>query len=206
MQIVKDLIVRYPALAPCSDSVQETVSLLKGMYEAGGKLLLCGNGGSAADCEHIVGELMKGFVKPRPLSPAEKDALLKAGGSPHLADSLQQGLPAMSLCGHPALASAFINDVDASLLYAQQVWGLGKTGDILLGISTSGNAENVYNAAIAARAKGMRVIGLTGAAPSRLSAVCDCCIRVPASETYQVQEYHLPIYHAICLALEAAFY
>lgn len=203
---IEKLIQRYPALASCALEIERTVDMLAAAFRGGGKLLLCGNGGSASDCEHIVGELMKGFVQLRPLTAQDKEALAQAGGSELLCDALQQGLPAISLCGHPALSSAFINDVDAELLYAQQVWGLGRPGDVLMGISTSGNAKNVHHAAIAARAKRMNVIGLTGEAESKLSGASDCCIRVPARETYQIQEYHLPVYHAICLALEARFF
>jgi len=204
--ILNDLVKRYPELAACAAAIQKAADLLTAAYLQGGKILLCGNGGSAADCEHIAGELMKGFVLPRPLTKEQKEDILKAGGSNHMASALQGALPAISLCGHPSLATAFINDVDAALVFAQQVWGLGNKGDALIAISTSGNAENVLNAAIAARAKGLYVLGLTGESGGKLDALCDVCLKAPAAKTYEVQEYHLPVYHALCLILEQAFF
>ena len=170
--------------------------------------MIAGNGGSAADSEHIVGELMKGFVKRRPLSEELKQALEAADPirGKELAEKLQGALPAIALTNHAALSSAFANDVDGVLSYAQQVNGYGRAGDVFLGISTSGNAENVMYAAVTARAKGMRVIALTGKTGGNLGAFADISIIVPEQETYKIQELHLPIYHALCLMLEERFY
>lgn len=188
------------------NTLDEAVSLLVDCFAKGGKLLVCGNGGSAADAGHITGELMKGFRLMRPLSPAEKEKLAALPDGQFLADKLQGALPCISLAEHAALSTAFSNDVEPSLVFAQQVWGYGREGDTLLGISTSGNAKNVCNAVVAARARGMRVIGLTGRGGGRLGELCDTIIRVPADETYRVQEYHLPVYHALCAMLEEAFF
>ena len=170
--------------------------------------MIAGNGGRAADSDHIVGELMKGFVKRRPLSEELKQALAAADPirGKELAEKLQGALPAIALTNHAALSSAFANDVDGVLSYAQQVNGYGRAGDVFLGISTSGNAENVMYAAVTARAKGMRVIALTGKTGGKLGAFADISIIVPEQETYKIQELHLPIYHALCLMLEERFY
>ena len=162
-------------------------------YENGGKLLVAGNGGSAADAEHIVGELMKGFKMPRKPESA-------------FAEKLQGALPAIALDGHPALSTAYMNDCEPLLCFAQQVNGYGKTGDVFLGISTSGNSKNVLFAATTAHAKGLKVIGLTGAKDSKLKDMSDVCIKAPQTETYMIQELHLPIYHYLCLMLEDKFY
>ena len=171
-------------------------------------MLVCGNGGSAADSEHIVGELMKGFKKPRRVSQ-EMSAKLKEA-DPELgivlAEKLQGALPAIALDGHISLSTAYMNDCDPLLCFAQQVNGYGTSGDVFLGISTSGNSKNVLYAAAAARAKGMKVIGLTGAAESRLSGLADVCVQAPDTETYMIQELHLPIYHCWCLMLEDRFF
>ena len=170
--------------------------------------MVCGNGGSAADSEHIVGELMKGFLKKRQISEKEKDKLksLFPGEWDYLSKNLQGALPAISLVSHPALSSAFINDVAADMVFAQQVYGYAKAGDVLLGISTSGNAKNVANAVMVARAAGMKTIGLTGGKGGFLQSLCDVTIRVPADETFKIQEYHLPVYHALCAMLEEEFF
>ena len=183
-------------------------SVLEDCYSHGGKLLVCGNGGSAADSEHIVGELMKGFRLPRRIAPALAKALREAnptwGGE--LADKLQGALPAIALTGHSALSTAYLNDVDGLMCYAQQVVGYGDAGDVLLGISTSGDAKNVLYAVITARAKGLKVIGLTGRDGGCLGRMADACIRVCAVETYKAQELHLPVYHCLCLMLERHFF
>lgn len=205
--MVKELVERYPALSVCVGDIQAAIDSLISCYQQGHKLLLCGNGGSCADCLHIVGELMKGFLKKRPLSDSQKELLLSR--QPELAgylDKLQNALPAIALCEESALNTAFCNDVDPQLQFAQQVLGYGREGDILLAISTSGNAQNVALAARTAKALGLRVVGLTGAKGGTLSQIADICIRVPETETYRVQELHLPVYHAICAAVEAAFY
>jgi D-sedoheptulose 7-phosphate isomerase len=181
--------------------VEAAFVMLRDCYRAGGKLLLCGNGGSASDAEHWAGELLKGFARLRPLSGDER-----AGLPVEMASKLQGALPAIPLTGFPSLATAFGNDVDPSLTYAQLVWGLGKPGDVLVGISTSGNARNVCAAMEVARVRGLHSIGLTGAGGGRLALLADLCLRVPAVETYRVQEYHLPIYHCLCLMLEDEFF
>jgi len=202
------LVERYPALASCSESIMEMFELIVGCYEGGGTLLVCGNGGSAADAEHIVGELMKSFKNPRTISPEFKSALraVDEGLGCKLADNLQGALPAIALDGHPALSTAYMNDCEPLLCFAQQVNGYGRRGDVLLCISTSGNSENVLYAAVTAKAKGMAVVGLTGQKESRLSRLADACVRVPEVETYMVQELHLPVYHCLCLMLEDRFF
>ena len=202
------LLERYPILKPCEESIRESYRVLAGCYEKGGKLLIAGNGGSAADAEHMVGELMKGFEKPRKLGPEERNKLtgVDCELGAILAENLQGALPAIALDGHTALSTAYMNDCEPLLCFAQQVNGFGKAGDVLLGISTSGNSRNVLYAAATARAKGMKVIGLTGKKESKLTVLCDVCIRVPEEKTYKIQELHLPVYHALCLMLEELFF
>ena len=186
----------------CRAAYDEAFRRIEAAFVRGNKLMLCGNGGSAADAEHIVGELMKGFLLKR--SVAEQ---VFPGGVPDPAlEKLQGALPALSLNGHPALAAALVNDTDASLIYAQQLLGLGRPGDVLLCISTSGNARNCCLAAQTARALGVEVIALTGAGGGRLAELSDCLIAVPERETYLVQQMHLPLYHALCARLEARFF
>ena len=198
------LIERYPQLEVCKDDIAEAYELIKKCYSNGGKLLIAGNGGSAADAEHIVGELMKGFKNPRKIPKEYADKLiaenLELGKV--LAENLQGALSAIALDGHPALTTAYQNDCEPLLCFAQQVNGYGNAGDVFLGISTSGNSKNVLYAAVTAKAKGMKVMGLTGAKKSKLSEMADVCIRVPETETYIVQELHLPVYHALCLMIE----
>lgn len=198
------LIERYPKLAVCKDDIAKAYEIVETCYAHGGKLLIAGNGGSAADAEHIVGELMKGFKNPRKLPKEYVDRLLAVNSElgKTLADNLQGALPAIALDGHPALSTAYQNDCEPLLCFAQQVNGYGIAGDVLLGISTSGNSKNVLYAAVTAKAKGMKVIGLTGQKESKLSEMADVCIRVPETETYMIQELHLPVYHAICLMIE----
>ena len=206
--ILNDLLSRYPLLKVCEERIEKSFLLLKQSYTDGGKLLICGNGGSAADAEHIVGELMKGFKSPRLLDEASQQKLKdidKEEGS-LLAENLQGALPAIALDGHPALTTAYINDCNPLLCFAQQVNGYGREGDVLIGISTSGNSQNVIYAAVTAKAKGMKVVGLTGAKDSKLSEFADVCIQVPETETYKVQELHLPVYHCLCLMLEEEFF
>ena len=205
--ILQRLLEDNPALAPLRSGLLDAYALLQGAFELGGKLLLCGNGGSAADADHIVGELMKGFLKRRPLTAEERALLDDTPDMPAgFADRLQGALPALSLNTHGALLSAYANDVDAAMVYAQQVWALGQGGDALLALSTSGNSRNVVNAVHAARAKGLRTLAITGEKESALSALCDVTLRLPSAETYRVQEYTLPVYHAFCALLEAAFF
>ena len=202
------LVERYPSLAVCRTDIQKAYEVLVACYGQGGKLLIAGNGGSAADAEHIVGELMKGFVKPRKAG-AEYAAKLKAAHpelGAVLAENLQGALPAIALDGHLALSTAYMNDCEPLLCFAQQVNGYGRAGDVFLGISTSGNSRNVLYAATVAKAKGMPVIGLTGQKDSKLAQMADVCIRVPETETFMIQELHLPVYHCLCLMLEEQFF
>lgn len=206
--MINALIERYPVLEAVKDDIQKVYDILEECYASGGKLLIAGNGGSAADSEHIVGELMKGFVKRRPLPEDFRKALKEADPvlGPELAEKLQGGLPAIALTNHAALSSAFVNDVDGLLPYAQQVCGYGRPGDVFFGISTSGNAANVMYAAVTAKARGMKVVGLTGKDGGKLAKAADAAIVVPERETYRIQELHLPIYHTLCLMLEKHFY
>jgi D-sedoheptulose 7-phosphate isomerase len=208
MNHLEELLSRYPALAPCRPDLETALRLLIDSWTGGGKLLVCGNGGSAADADHIVGELMKGYLAPRPL-PAETRSRLRAADAvlgPVLAQKLQGALPAINLAAGSALATAFANDVSGELAFAQAAHGYGRKGDVLLGISTSGNAANVRAALCVARADGLRTIGLTGRAGGKMAALCDVLIRVPADRTFEVQELHLPVYHCLCAMAEAHFY
>ena len=206
--MLDELIKRYPILERVREDIGAVYGILERCYENGGKLLIAGNGGSAAAAEHIVGELMKGCVKRRPVPEEMKEALEKADPvrGKELSEKLQGGLPAIALVDHAALSTAFANDVDGMLSYAQQVNGYGKPGDVFLGISTSGNAENVMYAAVTAKAKGMKVVGLTGKDGGKLAGIADAAVIVPEMETYKIQELHLPVYHALCLMLEHRFY
>ncbi len=205
---VELLIQRYPDLKGVKEDIISAYLLIAKSYSKGGKLLIAGNGGSAADSEHIVGELMKGFKKPRKVKKdfAEKLIAENEEMGAVLAGNLQESLSAIALDGHPSLSTAYMNDCEPLLCFAQQVNGYGKTGDVLLGISTSGNSKNVLYAAVTAHAKGMKVIGLTGAKDSKLKQISDVCIKAPQTETYMVQELHLPIYHCLCLMLEDTFF
>ncbi len=202
------LMERYPQLLVCKEDIRKAYELLETAYQKGRKLLVCGNGGSASDSEHIVGELMKEFKLKRKVY-IEHAAALKAI-DPELglvlAEHLQGALPAISLTGHSSLQTAFMNDAVPELVFAQQVNGFGKPGDVFLGISTSGNSKNVLYAAVNAKAKGLKVIGLTGAKENKLMKYSDVCIRVPETETYKIQELHLPVYHCLCLMLEEKFF
>ena len=195
-------------LASCDAEVAQAITALITCYEREGKLLVCGNGGSAADAEHIVGEMMKGFCLPRGLSDTDRTQLAFVAGDDAdlLGTKLQYGLAALSLVSHSALITATANDQDGQLIFAQQVWGLGQAGDILLAISTSGNSQNILLAAKTARAKNMLVIGLTGATGGKLAELCDIAITVPSDNVAQIQEMHLPIYHHICASVEAHFF
>lgn len=202
------LVNRYPELSAVKKEISEAYQILENCYAKEGKLLAAGNGGSAADAEHIVGELMKGFKLPRKPEAGFADKLVKENEElgTVLAESLQGALPAIALDGHPALSTAYMNDCEPLLCFAQQVNGYGKSGDVFLGISTSENSKNVLYAATTAHAKGMKVIGLTGAKSSKLEQMSDVCIKVPQTETYMIQELHLPVYHCLCLMLEERFF
>ncbi len=188
---------RLPSLAICRDAIRQAADALICAFQSGRKLLLCGNGGSAADCEHIAGELVKRFSKPRRL-PEDLSAKLGA----ELGQNLHGGLPALSLPSMMGFHTAFANDDNAEFAFAQQVLAFGKTGDVLLAISTSGNSKNVGHAVKAANAIGLKTIALTGQSGGIVASLCDLSIMVPASETARVQELHLPIYHAICTVVE----
>ena len=208
MRHIDLLVERYASLESARNDIVAAYLLLEESYENGGKLLVAGNGGSAADAEHIVGELMKGFKLPRKPEADFAEKLVEENqelGSV-LAENLQGALPAIALDGHPALSTAYMNDCEPLLCFAQQVNGYGKSGDVFLGISTSGNSKNVLYAATTAHAKGMKVIGLTGAKDSKLKDMSDVCIKAPQTETYMIQELHLPIYHCLCLMLEDRFF
>lgn len=195
--IIDELIMRYPALSVCKGDILAAFDVLSNSFASGGKLLVCGNGGSAADAEHIVGELVNKFKKRRPLPPKVAERL-----SPELSSRLMGALPAVSLVSMTGFLSAAANDIDWNVAFAQEVMGLACSGDILLAISTSGNSPNCVYAAQVAKAKGGVAIALTGASPSKLSQVCDISIRVPEAETFKIQELHLPVYHALCAMLE----
>lgn len=202
------LLQRYPVLKPCEESIAQAYEILEACYEHDGKLLIAGNGGSAADAEHIAGELMKRFKTPRPV-PQEFAEKLKTADpvrGPELARNLERGLMAIPLVAHEALSTAYINDVDGLGVFAQQLYGFGRPGDVFLGISTSGNSKNVMSATVVARALGLQVIGLTGESGGELAKVADVAIRVPEKETYRIQELHLPVYHCLCLMLEDRFF
>jgi len=211
---VDTLIARYPALEGCGTDIRAAITALCECYRAGGKLIVCGNGGSASDAEHIVGELMKGFLLPRHLDEAMLDKLHAVcdAKDPRAVDyfmqNLQGALPAISLPSQLAISTAFSNDQAPDLTFAQQVLGLGKEGDILLGITTSGNSKNVIYAFEIAKALGLTTVALTGTHGGRVAAddLADIVIKAPASETYVIQEYHLPIYHALCIAAEEEFF
>ncbi|GHV75435.1 phosphoheptose isomerase [Spirochaetia bacterium] len=208
MDYLQQLIERYPPLSGNKTAILNMYHQLTETFESGGKLLVAGNGGSAADADHIVGELMKGFVKKRPLGD---DFIAKLCGidpehAAYIGKNIQQGLPAISLSAHTALTSACINDMDAHIIYAQQVYGYGAAGDTFLGISTSGNAKNVLYAMITAKAKNMKTIALTGGTGGALTRIADIAVVVPETETYKIQELHLPVYHALCLMLEERFF
>ncbi len=207
-EILDELISRFPELNLVKSSIEEAYEILKKSYDNGGKLLIAGNGGSAADSEHIVGELMKGFQKNRPVDRAFRERLMYIDESEgeKLADRLQGALTAIALTGHPALTTAYGNDVEGTYSFAQQLYGYGREGDVFLAISTSGNSRNVYAAAIVAKALGIKVIALTGCTGGRLKPFSDCAIVVPSSETFRIQELHLPIYHALCRMLEETYF
>lgn len=202
------LVSRYPMLEACKDDIIEAYIVLKECYENDKKLLIAGNGGSAADSEHIAGELMKRFkiLRRVPDEFAKKLKEIDLERGEKLSRNLERGLMTIPLVAHESLTTAYINDVDGLGVFAQQLYGFGRPGDVFLGISTSGNSKNVMNATVVARALGMKVIGLTGALGGELATVSDVVIKVPETETYMVQELHLPVYHCLCLMLEDYFF
>lgn len=199
--LIDDLLQRMPGLEVCRNDLERAFAMLRDAFRAGHKVLLCGNGGSAADAEHWAGELLKGFRRKRPLR-LQDHAMLP----PSIAGSLQRALPAIPLSGFPALSTAFANDVNPELTFAQLLWALGERGDVCIGISTSGNAANVCATLQVARARGLLTLGLTGETGGAMAEFCDLVIRAPARETYLIQEYHLPIYHCLSMMLEDEFF
>jgi D-sedoheptulose 7-phosphate isomerase len=208
MDYLQQLIERYPKLESAKDDIKAAFDIIVNSYSKGGKLLIAGNGGSASDAEHIAGELMKTFAKKRelPASFITEVAAVDGEIAQYLIPRLQPGLPAIALSGHASLNTACINDIDGNIIFAQQVYGYGKEGDVLLAISTSGSSKNVLYAAAVAKAKKLKIIGLTGSGGGNLKNFCDVCICVPETETYKIQELHLPVYHLLCMMLEEHFF
>ncbi|MBW7997913.1 MAG: SIS domain-containing protein [Candidatus Glassbacteria bacterium] len=198
---IKQLTKDYPQLESCAAEIDSAFELLAGCFRSGAKLLLAGNGGSAADCGHWAGELLKGFRRRRPLGPKEVDML-----GPELGKNIQGGLPAVPLPSLVSFATAWANDCAPEYVFAQGVWALGSEGDVFAGLSTSGNSANILRAAETAAARGIKVLGLTGADGGELAALCEVCIRVPESEVHRVQQLHLPVYHCLCLMVEDEFF
>ena len=206
---LKKLVLKYPALKEIIDDISLSFTIIKDSLENGGTLFLCGNGGSAADSEHIAGELLKSFMLPRKIDDIDfKNKIEKKfkDDSEDILNKLQKGLRTLSLTSHPALITAYSNDVDAEYIFAQQLYVMARPGDVLLGISTSGGSKNVYRALQVATGIGVKKILLTGASGGKGALISDCSIKVPLTETYEIQEYHLPIYHTLCIMLEEYFY
>jgi D-sedoheptulose 7-phosphate isomerase len=209
---ITELIEKYPVLAPCADSVAAAYKALEACFTSGGKLLTAGNGGSSADAGHIVGELMKSFTRRRPPLASFTEALRAGGGernaayAQYLCDSLQRGLPAIDLGAHTALITACVNDIGGEIIYAQQLFNYGNAGDVFAAISTSGNAKNLIYALLTARVKGIKTVALLGGSGGIMKDYADIAIVVPETETYKVQELHLPVYHTLCLMLEEHFF
>ncbi len=208
MKFIERLVERYPSLKICKRDIEDAVRMIIESFQNGGKLLIAGNGGSCADSDHITGELLKSFCKKRipPIDFIEEIKAIDADIGAYLAETLQGALPVIALTNNTALMTATLNDVDGNAMFAQQVYGYGNAGDVFLGISTSGNAKNVVCAAVLAKAKGLKVVALTGKGGGRLKQFADVCVAVPQTETYLVQELHLPVYHALCLEVEEAFW
>jgi D-sedoheptulose 7-phosphate isomerase len=208
MDYLQQLIERYPRLSPVRPSIARAYEIMAECFSRQGKLLVAGNGGSAADAQHITGELMKGFKKKRPVTDefAERLRDINTEAADYLAKNIQRGLPAIALSSHVSLATAVINDIGGDIVYAQEVSGYGNSGDVFLGISTSGNAKNVLYAMISAKAKDLSTIALSGGTGGAMVDYADAAIIVPETETYKVQELHLPIYHTLCLMLEERFF
>lgn len=206
-KILKELIERYPALDGEAVSIEAAFTILCRTYRGGGKVMCCGNGGSCADCDHIVGELMKSFMFKRKIDVKTEERLRLSGSEgEELIRDLEGALPALSLCGHNALTTAFSNDTNPCLTFAQQLYGIAKEGDALIALTTSGNSQNCIYAAVTAKAMSLPVIAFTGENGGKIAAYADVTIHAPERETYKVQEYHLPVYHALCAMLEAEFF
>ena len=206
-EILARLKAEHPALCKLIPQVEEAFALLKSAYDAGGKVMICGNGGSAADAQHIVGELMKGFLLKRELTDEQRQAFLEIKDGEYLANHLQGALPAVALSAHEGLNTAFANDIAADMIFAQQVWAYASSSpDALIALSTSGNSANVVNAVKVANAMGIESIGITGEKMSLMSEMCTVCLRLPETETFKVQELTLPVYHALCAMAEATYF
>lgn len=204
---LEQVVREYPVLAACKDDIMAAFEVIKEAYQQGRKLLVCGNGGSGADSEHIVGELMKEFYIKRPLDKDAKEKLSALDEDGRiLANHLQGALPAITLTSNISLSTAYSNDAEPELVFAQQVYGYGKEGDVLLGISTSGNSKNIIYAMKTAKVKGLKTIALTGRTGGTLKGISDICICAPGDITYKIQELHLPIYHTLCMMIEEAFF
>lgn len=206
---LQSLLSRYPKVKNLENSIISSFDIIKNAYKKDNTLFVCGNGGSASDSEHIVGELMKGFLKKRTVKEGEfKNNVISLfeEDSKLLLDNLQDGLRAISLMSHPSLFSAFSNDVNSELVFAQQLYVLGRAGDVLIAISTSGNSKNIYRAIEVAKAKNISVVLLTGEEGGICAKKADISIKAPSSMTYMIQEYHVAIYHTLCLMLEDYFY
>jgi D-sedoheptulose 7-phosphate isomerase len=208
MDYLEELIQRYPSLSKCREDIAKAYLILKECFESGGKFMAAGNGGSAADSGHMVGELMKGFVKKRPLPPEfiEKLKSIRPESSEYLAGNIQRGLPAIDLSAQAPLITACINDIGSDTIYAQQVYGYGRAGDVFMGISTSGNAKNILHAMVIAKARGIKTIALTGGSGGVIKNYADAAIIACENETYKIQELHLPVYHTLCLMIEEYFF
>lgn len=203
---IENLVIRYPVLKSVREDILKAGKMIVSSYEQGGKLLVCGNGGSASDADHIVGELMKEFHRERPLPKAFREALRSFDQEGVITEQLKGALPAISLNAQNAIMTAIINDCDPGIVYAQQVYAYGVRGDVLLGMSTSGNSENIRNAVITAKALGVKTILLTGAKGGKISEMADISIKLPETDTYRVQELTLPVYHALCIMIEDHFW
>ncbi len=205
---LEKLVLKHPKLEKIKENITETFKILKQAYEKDHTVFVCGNGGSAADAEHIVGELMKSFILPRKIDSAFNRQLTELFGEEgaYIGSRLQKGLRTISLNGHPSLSSAYINDVDGSMVFAQQLFVMGRAGDVLIAISTSGNSDNVVKCVQLAKARGIKTVVMSGCGGGKCGKLADCLINVPEEETYLIQELHLPIYHTLCLMLEDYFY
>lgn len=205
-RLIHDLRERYPQIRSCLEQIINAFLILKQTFINNGKLLICGNGGSAADAEHISGELMKGFLKKRPLPDTLSNKIKEMGGAAGWVEQLQGSLPVIPLTSNTALISAISNDLSSDQVFAQQVLGYGRIGDTLMAISTSGLSANVIRAVIVAKSVGLQTIGLTGKTGGHLKELCNVTIQAPADETYRIQELHLPIYHLLAAMLEEEFF
>lgn len=208
MKHIDELCIRYPVLSVCKNDIEKAAEALIESFENGGKLLVAGNGGSCADSDHISGELLKSFVKKRRPSVELLDSIRKINPETgdYLSDKLQGSLPVIALTNNAALMTASLNDVDGNVMFAQQVNGYGKEGDVFLGISTSGNSKDIVYPTVVAKAKGLMTVALTGKDGGKLKGIADICIVVPEQETFKIQELHLPVYHALCLEIEEYFW